>query len=70
VDKSLTDAQVKELLARGYKPQARGDEVLYCRREHQLGSRFETKICKTANPITRDELDGKETVQQLQRRTP
>ena len=30
VDKSMTDAQVKQLLA-GYRPQKRGDEVFYCR---------------------------------------
>jgi hypothetical protein len=70
VDKTLTDGQVKQLLARGYKPQSHGDDVLYCRREQQLGSHFETKICKTAAQIQRDELDSKETMQNMQRLTP
>jgi len=67
VDKSLTDAQVKQLLARGYKPKGSGDQVLYCRREQQLGSHFETKVCKTADQIKRDELDSQENTQQMQR---
>ena len=37
VDKTMTDAQVKQLLAKGYRPQARGGEVFYCRREQVLG---------------------------------
>jgi hypothetical protein len=60
VDKTLTNAQVKQLLAKGYRPQAGGDNVYYCRREPVLGSRFEHKICKTADQITRDELDAQE----------
>jgi uncharacterized protein involved in copper resistance len=67
VDKTLTDAQVKQLLARGYKPKGSGADVLYCRREQQLGSRFETKVCKTADQIKRDELDSQETTQGMQR---
>jgi hypothetical protein len=67
-DKTLTNAQVKELFARGYKPEARGSDVYYCRREQQLGSRFETRICKTAGQITETELASKETTEQMQRR--
>lgn len=67
MDKTLTDAQVKQLLARGYKPQSRGSTVYYCRREQQLGSRFESKVCKTADQISRDELDSKEMTEQAQR---
>jgi hypothetical protein len=60
VDKTLTNAQVKQLLAKGYRPQGRGDNVYYCRREQVLGSRFEQKVCKTADQITRAELDSQE----------
>lgn len=67
VDKSMTDAQVKQLLSRGYKPQQRGDEVFYCRKEQQLGSRFEQKICKSAAQVWKDELDNQELVQHLQK---
>jgi hypothetical protein len=67
VDKTLTNAQVKQLLAKGYKPQGRGDEVYYCRREQELGSRFERKVCKTADQITRDELDSQEIAENAQK---
>jgi hypothetical protein len=67
IDKTLTNSQVKQLLAKGYKPQGRGDNVYYCRREQEMGSRFEHKVCKTADQITRDELDGQEMTQNAQK---
>ena len=66
VDKTMTDAQVKQLLAKGYRPQPRGDEVFYCRRETILGSHFEQKICKTAEQIMRDERDSQEMTGRMQ----
>lgn len=69
VDDTVTDAQLKQILAKGYKPeaQARGNEVYYCRRERSLGTRFETKVCKTSGHILRDELQGKEVATRVQR---
>ncbi len=67
VDKTLTNAQVKELLARGYKPQAAGDRIVYCRREAPLGSRFEQKICQTPEQIGLQRQEGKDTTEFLQR---
>jgi hypothetical protein len=68
VDDTLNDAQLKQILARGYRPtsQARGNEVLYCRSESELGTRFEKKVCKTATRIIQDELNGKEETTRLQ----
>lgn len=68
VDDSLNDAQLKQILARGYKPtsQARGNEVLYCRSERETGSRFDKRVCKTATRITQDELNGKEATTRLE----
>ena len=62
VDDTVTDAQLKQIRAKGYRPeaQARGNEVYYCRRERSLGTRFETKVCKTSGHILQDELQGKE----------
>jgi hypothetical protein len=62
VDDSVTGAQLKQILGKGYRPesQARGNEVYYCRSEHELGSRFETKVCRTAARILQDEVQGKE----------
>jgi len=51
VDKTLTNDEVRQLFARGYKPVARGGEVYYCRREQETGSRFETMSCRTADQL-------------------
>jgi hypothetical protein len=67
VDKTLTDAQVKELLSRGYRPQARGDDVVYCRREAVVGSRFESKICRSAIQIFQTQQDSKDLADHMQR---
>ena len=69
VDDTVNDAQLKQILARGYKPdkQARGNEVYYCRSEPELGSRFQKKICKTATRILQDELDGQKEAGLLER---
>jgi hypothetical protein len=68
VDDTLNDAQLKQILAKGYRPtsQARSNEVLYCRSERELGSRFEKKVCKTATRIIQDELHGKEATTRLE----
>jgi hypothetical protein len=69
VDDTVTDAQLKQILRKGYEPerQARGNEVYYCRREHDLGSRFETKVCRTAARILQDEQQGKEATTNVER---
>jgi hypothetical protein len=65
----VTDAQLKQILAKGYKPesQARGHEVFYCRREVPMGTRFETKICKTSRRILQDELQGQDLTKRAER---
>jgi hypothetical protein len=68
-DKTLTESQVHQLLARGYKPEAHGGDVYYCHREQQLGSRFETKVCRTAAQISEDVLASQEMVERRQRST-
>jgi hypothetical protein len=69
VDDTVTDAQLKQIRAKGYRPevQARGNEVYYCRRERSLGTRFETKVCKTSGHILEDELQGKEVTTRAER---
>ena len=69
VDDTVTDAQLKQILRKGYKPQsqARGNEVHYCRSERELGSRFETKVCKTAAQILQAEQGGKEAATYVER---
>jgi hypothetical protein len=69
VDDTVTDAQLKQILSKGYRPasQARGNEVNYCRSEPALGSRFETKVCKTAAQILEEERGGKEATTYVDR---
>jgi hypothetical protein len=69
VDDSVNDAQLKQILAKGYRPQAqaRGNEVYYCRSEQELGSRFQTKVCRTAAKILQGEQQGKEATANSER---
>lgn len=69
VDDTVNDAQLKQILAKGYRPdrQGPGNEVYYCRSEPELGSRFQKKICKTATRILQDELDGQKEAGLLER---
>jgi len=68
VDNTVTDAQLKQILSKGYKPesQARGNEVYYCRSERELGTRFERKICRTGARILEEEQQGKEETAKLE----
>jgi len=61
------DRQLKQLKAAGYKPEMRGAEVVFCRREAQLGSRFEKKVCSTAEVIERQMASAQQITSQSQR---
>ena len=50
-DKTLTNAEVKELFSRGFKLLARNGEVYYCRPEPDIGSRITLMNCKTADQM-------------------
>jgi hypothetical protein len=69
VDDTVTDAQLKQILAKGYRPvqQAPGNEVSYCRSEQLSGERFKTKVCKTARRILEDEQRGKDLINSVER---
>jgi hypothetical protein len=62
VDNTVTDAQLKQILAQGYKPEEQvfGNEVLYCRKEQLAGNRFQTTVCKTAVRIFEDQRRAKD----------
>jgi hypothetical protein len=65
-DKTLTNEEVRQLFAQGYKPVGRGGEVHYCRSEMRTGSRLATTVCKTADQmkqLTRDSKDMLNTAQ-------
>jgi hypothetical protein len=69
VDDTVTEAQLKQILAKGYRPvtQAPGNEVSYCRREQLSGQRFQTTVCKTARRILEDEQRGKDLLDSVDR---
>jgi hypothetical protein len=69
VDDTLTDAQLKQILAKGYRPdsQVPGHEVSYCRGEQLSGERFVTKVCKTGEQILEDEQRGRDLINSVER---
>jgi hypothetical protein len=70
-DKTLTNAEVHQLLAQGYKPQkGAGDTVLYCRKEEVVGTRFEKKVCMTADQIKMATQESRDEVERIQRDNP
>jgi hypothetical protein len=66
-DKTLTQEEVNRMLSQGYKPKkGRGDAVLYCRSEPQLGSHFEKTICLTAEQIKQRTQESREITEKLE----
>jgi hypothetical protein len=61
------DKQLARLKAAGYKPELHGEELVFCRREAQLGSRFERKVCSTADAIERQATLAQELTERTQR---
>jgi hypothetical protein len=66
-DDTITEAQAKQILSKGYKPEGKSHDVRYCKRERQLDSRFELKICKTALEILQTQTDSKDLTDSVQR---
>jgi hypothetical protein len=66
-DKTLTSTEVNRLLSQGYKPQkGRGDMVLYCRSESQLGTHFEKKVCLSADQLKTRAQDNRDITDSLE----
>jgi hypothetical protein len=61
------DKQLKRLKAAGYKPEMHGGEVVFCRKEAVLGSRFEKKMCNTAEALEQQMNSAQEMASQAQR---
>lgn len=61
------DARIKKLKAAGYKPEMRNGEVVFCRREAVLGSRFEKKVCSTAEQLDAQAANGQDVADSVQR---
>jgi hypothetical protein len=64
---SEADKQLKRLKAAGYKPEVHGGEVVFCRKEAILGSRFEKKMCNSAENLEQQMNNAQEMASQAQR---
>jgi hypothetical protein len=65
-DKTLTQEEVKQLLAQGYRPLNRDGQLYYCRRETELGSRFAKLHCRTGEQAKQRAEDGKDWLNKVQ----
>lgn len=57
----------KRLISSGYKLEVKGDKHIFCRREATLGSRFEKKVCGTADQLAAQTQDSKDMAESSQR---
>jgi hypothetical protein len=63
-------AEDKEFLSRGYKLEMRHGEKYFCRREPQIGSRFEIKSCTTADALRAQQESAQEAMRRIQSMSP
>jgi hypothetical protein len=63
----LTEAEIKQMRGRGYKPVNRNGMLVFCRDEGQLGSHFPRTRCNTLKELKDAELNGKEYANSVQR---
>jgi hypothetical protein len=62
----VTAAQLKAFRQAGYKPEVHNGQTIFCRREAQLGTRFESKVCGTAADIARSTANSQELAERIQ----
>jgi hypothetical protein len=60
------DATDKRLRSQGYKPEVRNGTKIYCRKETEMGSRFPTKVCATAEQLAAANKDGQDALNKVQ----
>ena len=63
---AVTDAQIKQMRGRGYKPVMRNGTLVFCRSEGQIGTHFEQSRCNSIDELNRAQLTGKEYVNHIQ----
>jgi hypothetical protein len=63
-------ADEKELLSQGYKLETHNGEKYFCRKEQQMGSRFEHKTCDTAQSALLRRAESREAVRVIQTNSP
>jgi hypothetical protein len=67
VDAAPTEAEIKQMRGRGYKPVTRNGTVVFCRSEGELGSHFPRTRCNTLKELKDSEQGGKDYVNSIQR---
>lgn len=64
---AAADERLKKLRAAGYKAEMHGKDVVFCRKEPILGSRFDQKVCNTAEELDNQMANGRDLVESSQR---
>jgi hypothetical protein len=66
VNVAATEAEIKQMRGRGYKPVNRNGTLVFCRDEGELGTHFVRARCSTIDQLKQAELSGKDYTNQLQ----
>jgi hypothetical protein len=66
VDVAATDALIKKMRGRGYKPVNRKGILVFCRPEGEIGTHFQRERCNTLDELKDAERTGKEFTNQIQ----
>jgi hypothetical protein len=66
VNAGPTDAQIKLMRSRGYKPVTRNGTMVFCRPEGETGTHFQRTRCSTLDDLKQAELSGKDFVNSIQ----
>ena len=56
----------QRLRSQGYKPEVRNGTKIYCRKETEMGSRFPSKTCATADQLSAANKDGQDALNKVQ----
>jgi hypothetical protein len=65
-NQGMSADEEKKLISSGYKIEMKNGEKRYCRREAQMGTRFEHKVCSTAEELKARRQDDQDAVRQSQ----
>lgn len=63
----VTKEELKRLHVAGYKQKTRGNQIVYCRVEPVLGTRFDREMCGTARDLEFVRANGREMATQMQK---
>jgi hypothetical protein len=66
INVAATEAEIKQMRGRGYKPVNRNGTLVFCRDEGQIGTHFQRTHCSTLDQLKQAELSGKEYVNSIQ----